>query len=251
MAGSGPISIVDSERGPTIVTPELRLSFCRDEDRWCHLIEVRPCERSSDRWPCLAEPAGSFSWPGEPGYIVNPVYQDIQVRRDGAAVLVLAVGQAGTHHFSAAIQVTHHWLRPNAHDMHLSTSTLEFDVADRCRSPVFALESHYSVYTPPSILSLPPGEDGYPVSGWDRWRDALLWKLDLRRSNEAGAWGREAGEGASQVALTSPSYSGFFGLRFAPRVLAPTGTNRLCYKWTHARLLPRCEAFGSPYLESE
>ncbi len=71
--------------------------------------------------------------------VVSPAYQQLQFQEDGRAVQALLVGQSGPHHFSAVFAVE---------ERDVSTAgrpRSTVDVADRCRGPVEALASTYTV----------------------------------------------------------------------------------------------------------
>ena len=248
MPESNPVSIIETEEGPTIVTPELRLRFRRIGDRWTHAIDVGPTSRPGEKWPTLAEPVEWESAAEDPGRVVSPVYQEVQVQLDGAGALVLAVGQAGPHHFSASIRVTHRWRPPNRHDRHYSETCVEFDVADRCRAEVVAVECHYMVHDPPAVTHLGNSSDASSVEGFSRdWRDALVWETTTANNYDVLVRGLGDLGSPSRVALVSRMGQSW-RIRVAPSKLNVSGTNRLRYVWEHTRVLERSKAEGSPFL---
>lgn len=248
MPESVSVSIIETEDGPAIVTPELRLRFRRLGDRWTYAIDVGPPHRPEDAWPTLAEPVEWESAAADPGRVVSPVYQEVQVQPDGAGALVLAVGQAGPHHFSAAIRVTHTWGPPNHADRHYSHTSVEFDVADRCRAEVVAVECHYMVHDPPAVTHLGNSSDASSVEGFSRdWRDALVWETTTANDYDVLVQGLGDLVAPSRVALVS-RVGQRWRICVAPSKLNVSGTNRLRYVWAHTRVLERSEAQGSPFL---
>lgn len=233
------VVIVDDGDGPRIETPELRLVFRRPADRWTHALLVGPCERPADGWAVFTEPIEWYEALEDPAHVVGPVYQDLQVSADGAGARVLAVGQAGPHHFSAAVSVTRSWSGPNKADRVHATTRVEFDVADRCRGVVKALEANYRVHYPPALYLI--GHDARP------WCERLVWETSAERDYDASVQGMTGSEGASRIALESPRPDGRpERIRVAAAELNPGGTNRLRYAWTRTRVMPRSEADGFP-----
>jgi hypothetical protein len=128
----GMVTIEESGDEKSIVTPDLRLRFVRLEDRWTHAIDLRP-----GPWQTVAT---AIEWSSEDdSSVIRPTYQEVHFQADGEVVTALAVGHAGSHHFSASFRVTFRAYRIPHFQMasilqDRSESRIEIDVADRTRS---------------------------------------------------------------------------------------------------------------------
>ena len=114
-----------------------------------------------------------------------------------ASVQALLVGQSGPHHFSAVFTVAERGRR---------RSSIEVDVADRCRAPVEALASTYLVDARVRATWSTPSPTG------------IAWDLDARRPARASRptrrrerrrWPRPAGgpRGSRRMAADRPGRS--------------------------------------------
>jgi hypothetical protein len=100
----------------------LGLSFVRTDGRWGHCLGAVPVPFGApDLTGCALE------WDpdrDDPERVVSPVFQELQLQRDGEGrPHILLLGMAGTHHFSAAFVC----------DESDGVSRISVDVADRCR----------------------------------------------------------------------------------------------------------------------
>jgi hypothetical protein len=119
---------VESESGWSLRTASLRLEFQWQRDRWIHILQLLGGERA-------LPVASSFEHDpdrDEPTRVVSPTFQEIQFREDAPELFLL--GRSGPHHFSAVVAV---W---DGDD-----TSVEVDVADRCREPMESLASTYTV----------------------------------------------------------------------------------------------------------
>jgi hypothetical protein len=120
--------IVISARGLTAV-------FMRARERWTHLLRVGITAAVDVALAVESDPERDSS-----SQVVSPVYQEVHLHElvgDGRRCL-LATGRSFEHHFSAAVT-------PSCElDANVWTS-VEFDVADRCRASVECLAATYLV----------------------------------------------------------------------------------------------------------
>jgi len=115
----------------TIRTPAVRIVFRRAEDRWIH--EIGPVEGP----PSIAT-LESGSGPEASARVLSPVYQEVQHHAfddDDHRVRLLLTGLMDKHHFSAVLTVS-------TND---DGTSVDFDVADRCRADVTSLAATYDV----------------------------------------------------------------------------------------------------------
>lgn len=115
----------------TIRTPSVRFVARLVGDRWVH--EIAP----TDGPPRLASIESGTE--DDPERIVSPVYQEIHHHDfddDESRVRLLLTGLHHRHHFSAVLTVS-----VDAQ----GATTIEFDVADRCRDAVSSLAATYEV----------------------------------------------------------------------------------------------------------
>ncbi len=235
------VTIDDGDEVRSIVTPELRLRFSRLGDRWTHAIDIRP-----GPWLLLSEAVEWVSAAEDPTRVVSPTYQELHLQKDGAAALALLVGQAGPHHFSASVRVTHRvrpHRKPHDHGKEYSESLAEFDVADRCRTEVRALESSYLVYKPPVVTYLGDASDIEAAeSGAPAWRSRLVWETDTADNDDVSIGGSDDPGSDTRVAVSGRLPSGGWRVKAAPRQIVPRGTNRIQYSWSHTRVMNRSSA---------
>jgi hypothetical protein len=184
----------------------IRLVFARLGAAWTHAILlggeqeleiVRAVDSDPDR--------------DHPARVVSPVYQELQ-RHQGAidsGVCLLATGTLYQHHFSAAICLNHDADRPGG-------LTLDFDVADRCRSPVESLAATYTVRLDSGALARAgPDAIGWDVNGGSGGR------LELEAIAPSSLAMAEAGRAATRVQILA--------------AIDPAGfTRRLHYRWRWA-----------------
>jgi len=121
----------------------------------------------------------------------------------------LLTGLSFSHHFSAAMTLSRD-------PRHPSGIVLEFDVADRCRSPVESLAATYLV-----------GLDSDALEAADRGRIAWcvgppnLGRLELVAGPQAALALAEAGRTATRVQIVAAIQPGTFTHRL-----------RYCWRWT-------------------
>jgi hypothetical protein len=146
----------------------------------------------------------------DPMRIVSPVYQELHrhepARERTDSVCLLLTGHFFQHHFSAAISVFHDPVFP-------SYVVVDFDVADRCRSPVLSLASTYLIRLGSSDLAeADPHEIAWYPGG------IVPGRLELQCGPPCGLALAEAGRQATRVqafAAIDPA----------------TFTHRLRYRW--------------------
>jgi hypothetical protein len=119
--------------------PDWVVRFDRAGDRWTHRLLFGISDRDHAEIVSAVE---SDCERDDPTRIVSPVYQELQ-RHEPAGdqidgVCLLLTGHFFQHHFSAAINLFRDPDSP-------SYVVLDFDVADRCRSPVQSLAATYLV----------------------------------------------------------------------------------------------------------
>ena len=187
----------------TIRTPAVRIVFRRAADRWSH--EVGP-----DDGPARVASLESEADPADASRVLSPVYQEVQHHAfddDERRVRLLLTGLLDRHHFSAVLTVSVD---------EGGATTIDFDVADRCREPVASLAATYDV-------SLGAGElfqaDGTSV----RWAGGPLGEAELAMVAADGASLAlaERGPRAVQAQVLASLAPGAF-------------THRLRYRWTWA-----------------
>jgi hypothetical protein len=140
-----PELIVDGDRR-LIVAGAFRLVFSWAGERWVHSLEHQGRGAASHRVLALSTEGDPDR--DDPTRVVSPTYQDLQFQEDGAKIQALLVGQSGPHHFSAVFDVEQRFPHavtgwPYADPSH--DILIKVDVADRCRGPIEALASTYTV----------------------------------------------------------------------------------------------------------
>lgn len=110
--------------------PGLALAFRKDGDRWIESIAG----------PSVELIRALIGEPSDPARVPHPVYQEWQLHgpESGASICLLLTGLSFTHHFSAALTIAADPSDPAA-------VQIDFDVADRCRSPVENLAATYLI----------------------------------------------------------------------------------------------------------
>ena len=185
----------------TIRTPAVRIVFRRSADRWIH--EIGPADG-----PPIAASLESPADSPTPGVVLSPVYQEVQHHSfddDDRRVRLLLTGLLASHHFSAVLTVS----------VDDEGTTVDFDVADRCRDEVTSLAATYDVRLGPGEL-----ERAEP--------DSVVWSAD-RDGSDAG-WSLSASE-QSRVSIAERGPRSVQAQILA--TLAPKGvfTHRLRYGW--------------------
>jgi hypothetical protein len=187
--------IVISARGLTAV-------FMRARERWTHLLRVGITAAVDVALAVESDPERDSS-----SQVVSPVYQEVHLHElvgDGRRCL-LATGRSFEHHFSAAVT-------PSCElDANVWTS-VEFDVADRCRASVECLAATYLVRL-----------DGGALVGADQSR--VAWdlsgetpgRLELLADPPATLALAEAGRQAARVQVLAAVDLGGFTHRFGYR----------------------------------
>ena len=233
------VTIEESEDERSIVTPDLRLRFRKRGDRWTHAIDLGP-----GPWQTLAD---SLDATGEDlDDVARPVFQDLHFQHEQDAVVALAIGQSGAHHFSASFRVSFRAYRvshPTSATIlqDRSESEVLIDVADRCRA-VGKKESHYLVRKPMSHTFLGDSRDQDQPTGYStEWRACLVWETD-RPDNYDVHIRAVSDPAASRVSIVRRTVAGDYHVRAAPVVLDKSGTQRCSYIWGHHRV----NAFEKP-----
>jgi hypothetical protein len=188
-----PELVIDGDRR-MIVAGAFRLAFSWTGERWAHSLEHRGRDETSHR--VLAISVEGDPERDDPARVVSPTFQDLQFQEDGSTIQALLVGQSGPHHFSAVFSVEqrfqgegHGWPYADPpYEIHIKV-----DVADRCRSPIEALASTYTVDATSSDLI-----DARPtVAAWDLGANRLTFATDYGGPTQV-AWA-EAGRRATLV----------------------------------------------------
>jgi hypothetical protein len=176
--------------------------FRRLGDHWSDLILV-PGETDELASSHLVPPTSD-----DPSRVLNPVYQEVHLHRPegGPNTCLLLTGRSFDHHFSAAVTLS-------TDPLQTARMILDFDVADRCRSPVQILAATY-------LVSLHSGAlvDAAP--------DRVVWqvpgptagRLELLALSSASLSLAEAGRKAARVQILASIQPG-------------TYTHRLRYRW--------------------
>jgi hypothetical protein len=192
--------------------PGLGVRFRKKNDLWMDMITVSESMLAiaTSWWARSASELSSRD--------ANPVFQEVQLHGpvDGHRVCLLLTGLASNHHFSAAVTLSMDPLEPGS-------VLLDFDVADRCRSPVAGLVATYIVAHQPGLRV---AADADRVA-WDVGTSA--WgRLELVAGPQASLAIIKAEQGAEIVQVSAALQPGTF-------------THRLRYgwRWTSAAGLTR------------
>jgi hypothetical protein len=228
------VVVEESEDVRSIVTPDLRLRFRRAGDRWTHAIDIRP-----GPWQTAAD---AVEWlADDPSQVPGPTYQELHFQRDRDGVVALAVGQAGSHHFSASFQVSYRSWRQAHFQLDdvlqdRSESRVEIDVADRCRSVRSAVEARYVVHKPPICSFLRDSQDGDGSADFSRdWRSLVVWEANVKGNYDVVL--RASPEPtASRISILEHQEQGPWLVRIAPGQPPITATSCFSYIWEHARV---------------
>jgi hypothetical protein len=116
-----------------LLAPGVRLAFRWTRDRWTHALEIQ--QRPTPGWLPVARAVEDDATPEKSAFVMSPAYQEIEPHAFEPGVRALLTGQSGPHHFSAVVTT-----RVNSRSI-----LCEFDIADRCRSPVQALACTYEM----------------------------------------------------------------------------------------------------------
>lgn len=174
--------------------------FRKTDDRWVETIQVPGPATELVRALVLEAT--------NPARVANPVYQEVQLHgaAAGPSLCLLLTGLSFDHHFSAAVTLS-------ADPADQSSVRLDFDVADRCRSPVEALAATYLLSLDSGALeTADPGRIAWQVGSSDPCR------LELLAGPGASLAIAEAGRGATRVQILASIDPGTF-------------THRLRYGW--------------------
>jgi hypothetical protein len=227
--------MIETERGEdelSITARELRLRFRRLGDRWVHEIDIGPSP-----WKLAVE---SVEWQSSSASAFSPTYQEIHFQRDGEAVIAFAVGQAGSHHYSATFRVTDRtWSKDHFQLENIVQerfeSRIEVDVADRCLEQPGPVEARYLVKKPPAYSHLTNSEDLRFPSGFSpTWRPRLLWEADSSCNYHLMIDASKTPT-VSQVSITDFDPERGWIIRAAPAEIVARGTTRFVYGWEHER----------------
>ncbi len=154
------IQIETASGQEVIVAPCLRLRFSWVGDHWKQeMVSVGDSVGVPMIWSVEAN-----NTLGDHSRVVSPTYQQIDVRMADSVARALLVGQAGPHHFSAAVEVSEA----------ANGVVVDVDVADRCREPVEALAATYVMEN--AAGQLHQGGAGGLV--WDHATHHLIFEAD-------------------------------------------------------------------------
>lgn len=192
----------DAEDLKILAGSGLRLIFTRTADRWTHTLELEgsvlagSLETDADR--------------ADASTVVSPAYQEIQPHSLGdqpdSPLCVLLTGKLFEHHFSAAVTFSINPARPGG-------VVVDWDVADRCRSPVSYLAATYQTPLGPGDLA-----DAGPYA--IRWNGDRLGRGSLEL----------LGGPPENLALTEAGRTGT-RVQAVAKVEASAFTHRLRYRW--------------------
>ncbi len=187
-----------------MIGPGMRIAFARTGDRWTHALAI-PDEASGID---VARVVESQPDRDDPARIVSPVYQEVQRHgsQGASGLCLLLTGLWFSHHFSAAVTFA---TDPSEPDVR----TLDFDVADRCRTPIQSLAATYRL-----------GLDSGAIA--DASPDRIAWnlgasrpgRLELLADSPCSLVLAEAGRQALRVQVLASLQPGAF-------------THRLRYRW--------------------
>lgn len=192
----------DAEDRKILAASGLRLIFTRTADRWTHALELDGS--------VLAESLETDADRSDASAVVSPAYQEIQPHSLGdqqdSPLCVLLTGKHFDHHFSAAVTFSIISDRPGG-------VLVEWDVADRCRSPVSYLAATYQ--TP-----LGPGELA------DAGPHAIRWTGDRLGSGSLELLG-----GPPEILALAEAGRTGTRVQAVAKVDAAVFTHRLRYRW--------------------
>jgi hypothetical protein len=196
----------DADDRKILAASGLRLIFTRTADRWTHTLELEGA--------VLAESLETDADRSDSSTVVSPAYQEIQPHSLGdqpdSPLCVLLTGKLFDHHFSAAVTFTITSDRP-------SGVVVDWDVADRCRSPISYLAATYQTLLGPGDLA-----DAGPHA--IRWSGDRLGQgsLDLLAGPPENLALAEAGRTGTRVQAVA-------------KVEGSAFTHRLRYRWRWSR----------------
>jgi hypothetical protein len=182
---------------------DLAVVFDRIGDRWTHRLELGRSALHVD-----ARSVESDAERDARARIMSPVYQEIH-RHDLAGqtgLCCLLTGLLFQHHFSAVVTLFADAKQPEA-------LLVEFDIADRCRSPVESLAATYLIASDSNDLA---DADPHRIV----WTEGKLGqaRLELYAPAPAAVALAEAGRQATRVQAVA-------------RIEPATFTHRLRYGW--------------------
>lgn len=200
-------SAVASLRGPSF-----GVEFRRLADRWSENLI------NSGSGLVLARSHPGASDGDDPARVIHPVYQEVQAHgpEQGASACLLLTGLSFAHHFSAVVMIAVD--RDQA-----GTVLVDYDVADRCRSPVQVLAATYVVSLDSSALeSADAGRIVWRIAG------SAGGRLELAAVAPCTLAMAEAGRTATRVQILAPIEAGTFTYRL-----------RYGWRWTSSEGLTR------------
>ncbi|QEH38240.1 hypothetical protein OJF2_68380 [Aquisphaera giovannonii] len=185
-----------------------RLAFLREGDRWIHSLAFEVAGMATQPAPAapLIATVETPSDHDDPARVISPVYQGLHRHDlgDGNAVCILLTGLLHLHYFSASVVCRI--------DPATGGVEVDFDVADRCRSPVSALAATYLVGLSSSDLA----DAGPHRVAWHLADPAS--RLELTAEPPEALALAEAGRRASRVQVVAAIDAAGF-------------THRLRYRW--------------------
>lgn len=182
--------------------PGFGVEFRRIDDRWSEAILAAGSDFAVVRSQ-LVNPGGE-----EPARVAHPVYQEVQLHgpNAGSSLCLLLTGLSFSHHFSAAVTLSRD-------PQQRGGLLLDFDVADRCRTPVESLAATYLVGLDSGALeAADPDRIGWSLGPLAQGR------LELLAGPGAALALAESGRTATRVQIVATIQPGTF-------------THRLRYGW--------------------
>jgi hypothetical protein len=182
--------------------PGFGVEFRRIDDRWSEAILGLGADIGVVRSQ-LVNSSGE-----DPARVAHPVYQEVQLHgaTTGSSLCLLLTGLSFSHHFSAAVTLSRD-------PQHRGGLLLDFDVADRCRTPVESLAATYLVGLDSGALEAADSDR----IGWSLGPSAP-GGLELLAGPGATLALAEAGRTATRVQIVASIRPGTF-------------THRLRYGW--------------------
>lgn len=200
------VKLIQSETGYSIGAPDFRLEFQWNGERWVHELVFL----SAGGFSRVAQSFESDPGRDDPRRVVSPTYQQLETQDGPEGQGALLLGQFGPHHFSAVFAVRDHG----------QGVEVKVDVADRCRAPLDALASTYTVFLPSGDLI-----EAAP--------ERVVWAPN----STSGTRLQFDGLGSSRVVIAEGGRQGI-RVQADAKIDPSTSTQRCIYRWHWLRPAP-------------